>query len=232
MKQQQFFRSRPTDLPGSRARLARINKELEAGFRFMEKFDEIPAVTVYGSSRATPGEEHYDRAQELSRQLARRNIAVVTGGGPGIMEAANKGCFETNGISIGLLIELDHLKEDPNLYMTDHITFYYFFARKMILAHIAQAYVYFPGGFGTMDEFFKLATLMATKKIANMPRVVLMGSDYWNGLFCWLRECAGGKKYHALSHESLDNFCVTDRIDEAVEILTQTPTSIETSDSL
>jgi len=228
----QFYKLRPEHKPGSRARLMRIEKELEAGFRFMEKFDEVQVVTMYGSARAKESEEHYENARNLAQKLGKQGIAVVTGGGPGIMEAANRGAYEVGGMSIGLGIHLDHLKEDPNNYMTDHMNFYYFFARKMILAHIAQAYVYFPGGFGTMDEFFKLATLIATKKLEQDPKVILVGKDYWDGLFHWLRHCSGGEKYHAVSEEELQKYIITDDVEEAYKMLTQIPVSIARSDAL
>ena len=217
--------------PGKRERLLRIADEMERGFRFAETFDEARVITVYGSARTAPEDPYYQKAYELGRLLAQDNhsIAVTTGGGPGIMEASNKGAFEANGISVGLGIQLEHIVETPNPYTTHRMDFYYFFARKVILAHIAQGYVYFPGGFGTMDEFFELSTLVATKKIETPPTIILMGSDYWNGLFDWLRR-GPIEKYRTMSEEFLSVYTITDSPEEAYRLLDKIPDRIERSD--
>lgn len=227
----EFFKPRPEHKPGSRARLMRIEKEMEEGFRFMELFDEVPVVTFYGGSRAKPEDSQYKQAYELGNKLAKDDFAIVTGGGPGIMEAGNKGAYDAKGISIGLGIVLDNLDEEPNPYMTHSMNFYYFFARKTILAHIAQAYVYFPGGLGTMDEFFKLATLIATKKLAQDPKVILIDSNYWKGLFAWMKETCIDQ-YKALNLEELDKYIITDDIEEAYKELQGIPMNIGRADSL
>lgn len=220
-----------TKEPGTRERLMRMEQELEDGFRFLETFDEVRVVTIYGSAQAKPEMPWYTSAYDLGKKLASDDdpMAVVTGGGPGIMEAANKGAYEAGGISIGLGIQLDNIAEEPNPYTTHRMDFYYFFARKLILAHIAQAYVYFPGGFGTMDEFFKLATLITTKKMERVPIIVLVGKEYWENLFSWLRNVAS-KKFKTLSEEDLKIFHITDDIEEAYRFMDTVPRRINLSD--
>ncbi len=211
----------------------RIAQEMEAGFRFAEKFDEVRVVSCYGSAQAKPEDSHYKLARDLGYKLAGDNdpLAVVTGGGPGIMEAANRGAFEAGGYSIGLGIYLDALNEEPNHYTTHRMDFYYFFARKVILARIAQAYVFFPGGVGTMDEFFEMLTLIATKKLHQEPLVLLMDSAYWNGLFSWLDDVVT-KKYHAFRRESIGNMFIVDSAEEAYAMLDKIPPRITHSDSI
>jgi hypothetical protein len=219
--------------PGSRARLMRIAQEMEAGFRFAEKFDEVRVVTFYGSARTTAGSPMYQKAYDLAYKLASddSSIGVVSGGGPGIMEAANKGAIDAGGYSIGLGIILDKLSESPNEYTTHRMDFRYFFSRKVILAHIAQAYVYFPGGVGTMDEFFELATLIATKKLDQNPIVILVGKEYWEGLFSWMKT-AMVEKYGTLSEDMFSLWRVTDDADEAYRMLDRIPSRIRRSDSV
>lgn len=217
--------------PGSRDRLLRIADEMERGFRFAEMFDEIRAVTIYGSSKILPEDDCYKTAYQLGKILVEddNSIGVVTGGGPGIMEAANKGAFDAGGISVGLGIQLDNIIEKPNPYTTNRIDFYYFFARKVILAHIAQGYVFFPGGFGTLDEFFELATLITTKKIETPPTTILMGKDYWEGLFRWIQE-SPIEKYRAMDKSLLNPFTITDDVEEAYYLLDKIPVRIDRSD--
>lgn len=214
----------------------RIAQEMEAGFRFAEKFDEVRVVTCYGSAQAKPEDAHYQLAYELGKKLASDSdpIAVVSGGGPGVMEAANKGAYDAGGYSIGLGIYLDQLDEEPNRYTTHRMDFYYFFARKVILARIAQAYVFFPGGVGTLDEFFEMMTLIATKKLHQQPLVILMDSAYWSGLFNWLDNTVA-KKYHAFKKESLSEMCTMHTVDtaeEAYKLLDLLPSRVVRSDSL
>lgn len=217
--------------PGARERLLRIADEMEKGFRFAEMFDEVRVVTIYGSSQIIPESECYQTAYNLAQLLVKDNnsMAVVTGGGPGIMEAANKGAFDAGGISVGLGIELPHTTELPNPYTTHRLDFYYFFARKVILAHIAQGYVFFPGGFGTLDEFFELSTLIETKKIEKPPTIVLMGTKYWEHLFQWIRECSV-KQYKTMAESMLDVYTITDSMDEAYRLLDKIPNRIKISD--
>lgn len=219
--------------PGSRARMARITDEIYRGLHFVEMFDEIRVVTFYGSARAHPEDVWYKQAYELGALLAKDDnpIGVCTGGGPGIMEAGNKGAYDAGGYSIGLGIELPGITESPNIYVTHRMNFYYFFARKMTLVHIAQGYVFFPGGVGTMDEFFELITLIATKKIVNHPIIILVGREYWEGLLLWMRKTMGDT-YHAISPEIFEAFHIIDDMNQAYTLLDTIPKRIEISDEV
>src|ERR1041385_1539522 len=151
---------------------------------FVEGFDELAslsrAIAVFGSARTQPDDPEYKAAQETGALFAAQGFAVITGGGPGIMEAANRGAFEAGGLSIGCNIELP-FEQRPNAYQTLSLTFKYFFVRKMMFVKYSLAFVIFPGGFGTLDELFEALTLIQTRKIRNFP-VVLFGSRYWSGL--------------------------------------------------
>ncbi|HET6214051.1 MAG TPA: TIGR00730 family Rossman fold protein [Micromonosporaceae bacterium] len=183
---------------------------------FVEGFDTLadlpPAVSVFGSARAKPDSPECELAERLGSALAAAGYAVITGGGPGVMEAANKGASEAGGLSIGLGIELP-FEQGINDWVDIGIDFRYFFARKTMFVKYAQAFVVLPGGFGTMDELFESLTLVQTKKVTRFP-VVLMGTWYWQGLLDWVRGtmCAEGK----ISPEDLDLLCVTDDVAEAV----------------
>ena len=218
---------------GAHARLTRIMNEVEKGLRFIETFDETRVVTFYGSARALPNDTWYHQAYSLAKKLASDDnpMAVCTGGGPGVMEAGNKGAYDAGGYSIGLGIELPHLSEAPNRYTTHRMNFYYFFARKMVLVHIAQAHVFFPGGVGTMDEFFELTTLIATKKISNHPIIILVGVDFWKGLLGWMKDVVY-RYYHAVSEDLFDKFIITDNMEEAYRLLDTVPARIEISDEI
>jgi uncharacterized protein (TIGR00730 family) len=164
---------------------------------FIEGFDTLagltPAVTVYGSARTPPDDPLFKMGEDLGRRLAQAGYAVITGGGPGIMEAANKGAFEAGGTSVGLTIALP--KEQPsNRYHTITIDFHHFFVRKVMLVKYATAFVLLPGGFGTLDELFETITLIHTHKIRPFP-VFLMCSDYWQGLIGWLRDWTAARGY-------------------------------------
>jgi uncharacterized protein (TIGR00730 family) len=164
-------------------RLFRILAEFVEGF---DNMTNVPAaVTFFGSSRATEGQFAYDTARELARKLAAHGMAVVTGGGAGVMEAANRGAREGKGLSIGLNIEIP-FEQRPNKYIDKLITFRYFFVRKVIFVKYSMAFVILPGGFGTMDELFEALTLIQTHKIAPFP-VFMIGTDYWSGLIDWVR---------------------------------------------
>jgi uncharacterized protein (TIGR00730 family) len=188
---------------------------------FVEGFDALagmaPAVTVFGSARTQPGDAQYEQAVALSRQLGQAGFAVITGGGPGIMEAANKGAHLAGAKSIGLNIELP-FEQHLNPYVDLSVDFRYFFVRKMMLVKYALAFVIFPGGFGTLDELFEALTLIQTGKIHNFP-VILMGHDYWQGLIDWLRQTmlAEGK----IAAEDIELLLVTDDIKEAVELIVE-----------
>src|SRR4051794_18219670 len=156
---------------------------------FVEGFDALaavgPAVTIFGSARLAAGSPEYELARGIARRLAERGFAIITGGGPGIMEAANRGCREGGGLSIGCNIELPH-EQGINAYVDLGIEFKYFFARKTMFVKYADAFVIMPGGFGTLDELFESLTLIQTGKIRNFP-VVLVGTGYWQGMLDWLR---------------------------------------------
>jgi len=143
------------------------------------------AVSIFGSSRVRPEDEYYKKAVYLARRLVEKGFAVITGGGPGIMEAANRGAAEGGGKSVGMNIRLP-FEQKPNPYANIRIEYKYFFVRKVMFVKYAMAYVVMPGGFGTMDELFEAVTLIQTKRIKAFP-VILMGSDYWNGLLDWVR---------------------------------------------
>jgi len=157
---------------------------------FVEAVEELSqighAVSIFGSARVRPGDEAYEKAETLARLLAESGFGVITGGGPGIMEAANKGAGEAGGISVGMNIRLP-FEQTPNPYANVSIDYKYFFIRKVMFVKYAVAYVIMPGGYGTMDELFEALTLIQTKRIKSFP-VVLMGGDYWKGLMEWLKD--------------------------------------------
>jgi uncharacterized protein (TIGR00730 family) len=165
-------------------RVLRIMGEFVDGFDVLARVGM--AVTVFGSARVTEDSPYYDAARAVGRGLAERGYAVITGGGPGLMEAANRGAHEAGGLSIGCNIELPH-EQAPNPYANLSIDFRYFFVRKTMFVKYSEAFVVFPGGFGTLDELFEALTLIQTAKVKRFP-VVLYGSDYWRGLLDWVRD--------------------------------------------
>jgi len=188
-------------------RMFRILGEFAEGFEALRGVGK--AVTVFGSARAVLDPRTYAQAEALGRALAQAGYAVLTGGGPGVMRAANKGAFEAGGRSIGLNIELPH-EQEPNPYQTDSLSFRYFFARKVMLVKYAQAFVVFPGGYGTLDELFEALTLIQTLKIHPFP-VFLVGSAFWSGLVDWIRDTLAVQG--TISPEDLDLFRVVDEVD-------------------
>jgi uncharacterized protein (TIGR00730 family) len=194
-------------------RVLRIQAEFVEGFEALAGLG--PAVSIFGSARTQPGTADYVTATRLAAALSGAGYAVVTGGGPGIMEAANKGAFEAGGTSVGLGIELP-FEQGMNEWVDIAIAFRYFFARKTMFVKYAQAFVVFPGGLGTFDELFEALTLVQTHKVTSFP-VVLMGTAYWGGLVDWLREhvLAEGN----INEGDLDLFHVTDDVDEAVALI-------------
>ncbi len=165
-------------------RVLRIMGEFVDGFDVLARIGL--AATVFGSARVQPDTPYYDAARAVGRGLAERGFAVITGGGPGVMEAANRGAHEAGGVSVGCNIELPQ-EQQPNRYLDRCVTLHYFFVRKTLLVKYSYAFVVFPGGFGTVDELFEALTLIQTGKIKRFP-VVLYGSDYWSGLLAWVRD--------------------------------------------
>ena len=206
--------TRPAFLDSDPWRSLRILAEFVEGFDALASVGK--AVTIFGSARTREGDPHYAQARELAANLAREGFAVITGGGPGIMEAANRGCHEAGGLSIGCNIELPH-EQSVNQYVDLGVEFRYFFARKTMFVKYADAFAILPGGFGTLDELFESLTLIQTGKIKHFP-VVLIGRDYWTGLLAWLRKEAVGSGTIAV--EDLDLLQITDDMGEACRLLT------------
>ena len=194
-------------------RIARIGDELRVGIESLA--DIGPAVSIFGSARSEPDSWEYQSARDLARKLAGHHIAVITGGGSGVMEAGNLGASEEAGTSVGLNIVLPH-EQLANPYLDIDIDFRYFFTRKFLLIRYAIGFAIYPGGFGTIDETFELLTLMQTKKLQQRP-IVLVGRDYWCGLYDWLlaRVKAGG----FIGEDDLDFVQIVDDADQAAEIL-------------
>ncbi|MHC5002090.1 MAG: LOG family protein [Planctomycetota bacterium] len=190
---------------------------------FVEAFDTMaslgPAVSIFGSARTLPGDPYYRLAVDCAARLAQHGFTVITGGGPGIMEAANKGAADAGGVSVGLNIALP-MEQLPNVYQNVELDFRYFFIRKVMFVKYARGFVIFPGGFGTMDEFFESLTLIQTLKIVPFP-VVLIGTDFWSGLIDWLHEVMD-EKFHTISPSDFELFHLTDDVDEAVQIINET----------
>ena len=187
---------------------------------FVEGFDELstvgPAVSFFGSARAKPDQPYYKLAEQTASEIAKAGFAVITGGGSGIMEAANKGAAEAGGKSIGLNIELP-MEQIPNECQNLSLHFKYFFCRKVMFLKYAHAFIVFPGGYGTMDEFFESLVLIQTLKQASFP-VILMGSDYWKGLIDWMSEKML-KVHNHIAPEDLNVFTVLDDPQAAVKII-------------
>jgi uncharacterized protein (TIGR00730 family) len=194
-------------------RVLRIQAEFVEGFGLLAELGM--AVSVFGSSRAVPGTRQFELAERISAGLAGAGYAVITGGGPGIMEAANKGAMSANGVSVGLGIELP-LEQGLNDHVEIGIEFRYFFVRKTMFVKYSQAFVVLPGGFGTLDELFEALTLVQTGKITKFP-IVLVGSSYWSGLLTWMRDTVAGQG--KISPGDLDLLCIADEPDEVVRII-------------
>lgn len=196
-------------------RIFRIIAEFIEGFNFIA--DIKKAVTVFGSTSIPRNHPYYKEAEKLGKLLVKEGYAVITGGGPGIMEAANKGAFKAGGVSIGMNIELPE-GQRMNDYVTKPIGFHYFFVRKVMLSFSSDAYVFFPGGFGTLDEFFEMVTLLQTKKILKPVPIIAVKKDYWESLFDWLEEKVY-KQLQAIKREDLQLFQIVDKSEEVIEIL-------------
>ena len=204
-------------------RIFRIMAEFVDGFQFL--FDFKKTVTFFGSARFQPENKWYQEAEDLGRRLANDGFAIITGGGPGIMEAGNKGAYDANGESVGINIQLAQ-EQRVNSYVKKSIGMHYFFTRKVMLSYAAWAYVFFPGGFGTLDEVFELITLIQTKKVnAHIP-IVLVGKDYWSGLLNWIDETVY-KKYGGVDKEDTQIYTLVDTAAEAYEIVRKSKQRVE-----
>jgi hypothetical protein len=196
---------------------------------FVDGFDNLATITrgvsLFGSARTREDEEMYIAARETGRLLAENGFEVITGGGPGIMEAGNRGAFEGKGVSVGCNIELP-FEQSANRYQTKSLSFKYFFVRKTMFIKYSNAYIIFPGGFGTMDELFEALTLIQTRKIRNFP-VVLFGSQYWQGLLQWITSAMLNE--HNISPEDLNLIHLTDSPEDAVAFILQTSSAGEAS---
>src|SRR3954468_5669744 len=199
---------RTADLHGDPERLERIQAELQKGFELLD--DVSYAISMFGSARVREGDADYELARTIARKLAEAGMSIITGGGPGVMEAANRGAQEGGSLSIRLNIELP-FEQHENPYLDRELTCHYFFTRKLFFVRYAVGFVVLPGGFGTLDELFEAITLSQTDKIRHFP-IVLVGSDYWTGLVDWIRErlLEGGK----ISPEDMDLFKVCDNPDD------------------
>lgn len=195
-----------------------VAKEFTDAFNFLRKYPK--SVTIFGGTHIPETNKYYDEARRLGSAVVEKlGYAVLTGGGPGIMEAANRGAFEAGGDSLGLEIELDPPQQE-NQYQTDSIDFHYFFSRKMALSFAAETYIFFPGGFGTLDEFFEIITLVQTGKIEKVP-LVLFGSDYWMKLDTFMKDELITRG--VIGNDELNLFTITDSVDEVIEIIRNAP---------
>jgi len=213
-------------------RVLRIMAEFVDGWQFLTDYDNI--VTFFGSARFKQGTPWYEEARKLANMLANSGHDIVTGGGPGIMEAANQGAHEVHehngtllendkkvGDSIGLNIKLP-FEQRINAYVDKAVAFHYFFVRKVMLSYYAQAYVFFPGGYGTLDELFEIITLVQTKKIYPPIPVILIGKEFWEPLVSWIKDSIY-EKFQAVDKEDLDIFSVVDSAEEAYKIIERAP---------
>ena len=195
-------------------RILRIMGEFVESFETMSRVN--PAVTIFGSARTRPSDPYYKTAVRLGKQLAKHKIPVITGGGPGIMEAANKGAAMGKGTSVGLNIELPH-EQHGNPFANVPVHFHYFFSRKVCFVKYSIAFVYMPGGFGTLDELFEVLTLVQTERIPRFP-LILFGRRHWSGLLRWVKTELSGRN-HLIGPNDLKLLTLTDDVDEAVEII-------------
>jgi uncharacterized protein (TIGR00730 family) len=199
-------------------RISLITKEFESGFKFIEHYPK--SVTIFGGTRFKEDNPYYIKARSLGNRIVKElGYSVLTGGGPGIMEAANRGAFEAGGDSVGLTIELPE-EQVVNPYLSKHLGFYYFFSRKVCMTFSAEAYVIFPGGIGSLNEFFEIMTLIQTHKIEKIP-VILVGGDFWNPIDKMMRD-------ELLSRETIDEddlnlYTITDDEEKIIDIIRKAP---------
>ncbi len=199
-------------------KIFRIMAEFVEGFEFLSKLKN--EVTVFGSARSSMADPYYAIAKHLGYLCGKGGFTVITGGGPGIMEAANWGAFDAGGESIGIDIELP-MEQRKNQYITRSIGFHYFFTRKVMLSASSQAYVYFPGGFGTLDELFEMVTLIQTGKMSDQIPVILVGKKYWQPMIEWLHDSVYNE-FHDIGAQDLDLFHLVDTAEEAFEMIKKT----------
>ncbi len=203
-----------TELFDPAVAVERIATEFRAGFEAIEKIDR-PAVTTFGSARVREGHPYYAAARAVGRGFAERGWAVITGGGPGLMEAANRGAKEGGGLSVGFNIELPH-EQSSNPYLDISYTFEHFYARKVCFVRPAEGFVIFPGGFGTLDELYEALTLIQTGKVLHFP-IVLFDTEHWSEMLDWVRDELLRDRF--ISPEDVDLLSVTDDVEEAVELV-------------
>ncbi len=203
-----------TELFDPAVAVERIAAEFRNGFEAIERIDRT-AVTVFGSARVREDHPYYAAARSVGRRFAERGWAVITGGGPGLMEAANRGAKEGGGLSVGFNIELPH-EQAPNAYLDISYTFEHFYARKVCFVKPAEGFVIFPGGFGTLDELYEALTLIQTGKVLHFP-IVLFDTDHWSEMLDWVREELLRDRF--ISAEDVELLSVTDDVEEAVELV-------------
>ncbi|MCR4279430.1 MAG: TIGR00730 family Rossman fold protein [Candidatus Zambryskibacteria bacterium] len=202
-------------------RVADISKEFKEGFKFLSDYPK--SITFFGSTMSVEGDPYYESARTLSGRLVKElGYSIVSGGGPGIMEAADRGAYEAGGDSLGLLINLPN-QQPTNPYITKSIGFHYFFARKVCLTFGAEVFVFFPGGFGTLDEFYEIITLIQTQKIESVP-IICVGSEYWNKVKDFMHKEMLERGFIAPEH--VDLFTITDSHDEIIEMVRKIPVRI------
>ncbi|HCV51141.1 MAG TPA: TIGR00730 family Rossman fold protein [Saprospirales bacterium] len=194
----------------------KVLAEFVDGFETLNKLE--PCISVFGSARTKPEDPYYQLAVDVAKRLVEAGFGVITGGGPGIMEAANKGAYMNGGLSVGLNINLPfEQSHNPYIDPDKNIDHRYFFVRKVMFVKYAQAFVAMPGGFGTLDELFEVLTLIQTKKITNVP-VILVGKEFWQGLVDWVKNTMLDK-YNNISAKDMDMIPITDDVDEVVQII-------------
>lgn len=198
--------------------LYNIMEEFTRGFEFLKKYKK--AVSIMGSARVSLQNNVYKEATDLAEKLSRAGFAIITGGGPGIMEAGNKGAYEAGGKSVGINIRLP-FEQRTNQYVKESESFRFFFTRKVMLEYASQIYVFFPGGFGTLDEFFEMVTLIQTRKIRRVP-IVLVSKAYWQGLLDWVQNVVY-EQNHAIDQKDLDLIKLVDTAEEAYEYIKKLP---------
>ena len=196
-------------------RIFRIMSEFVEGFTFLSRIER--SVTFFGSARLSESDPYYQQARDLARDLATRGYTIVTGGGPGIMQASNQGACDAGGSSVGLNIQLP-MEQRTNPFVRQSMSFHYFFSRKVMLDFSAEAYIFFPGGFGTLDEFFELITLVQTGKMDSSLPIVLIGRDYWQPMVDWM-ETALLNRLHAIAPHDMRIWTLTDDLSEVVRLV-------------